>query len=83
MMKMNEFGDNVTNMRLAKSGDVAECAVNITPADCHAAADEIERLRVELRHCINELRSDTSRPPHRIRRAALAEKALPKTEPAK
>ena len=44
------------------------------------AAGEIERLRVELRHCINELRSDTSRPPHRIRRAALAEKALHEKE---
>ena len=44
------------------------------------AADEIERLRVELRHCINELRSDTSRPPHRIRRAAVAEKVLHKKE---
>ena len=44
---------------------------------------EIERLRVELRHCINELRSDTSRAPHRIRRAALAEKVLHKKEPAK
>jgi hypothetical protein len=44
------------------------------------AAGEIERLRVELRHCINELRSDTSRAPHRIRRAALAEKVLHKKE---
>jgi hypothetical protein len=46
------------------------------------AADKIERLSVELRHCINELRSGTSRPPHRIRRAALAEKVLHKKEPS-
>ena len=50
------------------------------PDDRLQAADEIERLRVELRHCINELRSDTSRAPHRIRRAALAEKVLHKKE---
>ena len=42
------------------------------------AASEIEFLRVELTHCINELRSDNSQPIHRKRRAALAMRALPK-----
>lgn len=42
------YGDPAANMRLATAGAVAECAMNITPEDCHEAGLEIERLRAEI-----------------------------------
>lgn len=38
---------NSKNMRLAKEGPWAECAMQITPMDCWAAADEIDALHAE------------------------------------
>lgn len=43
------WGDPVKSMRLANQGAVAECAMNITPQDCWAAADEIDRLRAVVK----------------------------------
>ena len=45
---MKSSSGNARNMRLAKPGPWAECAMQITPRDCWAAADEIDRLRAAL-----------------------------------